>query len=557
VAGLDHLPPEKLVEALGHIADFVKHLSDKGMLDVLEHLPGVVDAFNDLGLKHLLKNPEGLKRFLQAFVNQGMQHLIDDPEKMEAILKIFNDLDARGLLDGGALNAYIQRSRGGPGGGAAGKDGSGGERSEGDGAGDSQVIRGGADGSGMSAADGRSGVSTEPELKTVVAAGKGLMDLFAEYKDLLEAMGLGDLLNDPSQLRKLFETMQQIKSALEDNGFGEFLKNPAGLAEFLANYRKVKAAFDEFGLGDLIDDPYFAKGWLKNYSRIQDAFKEAGLDYLLSSAGAMKDFLAKAAASGAALEGMGDLASKLSDLESELQQKDSALQRANAENQKLKKSLAAFEQLGSVDELQRLKDENITLRNKSKNASAINARIRELERELANKEQDRLDALEREKVMFSRYKELDIFKLDIIAREMKGVLKKVEITRNQSKSLKDQANKLKDYSDRRQIEGCGNEMLDGCRQTEAHIHDVLLKCFSETQRRHVGIATNNEYRADDRRDGRLLEGGTMIYNVQEEMEISAKASLVHVRGSPEVERTDYGSSKAAPAYRDDTLQGMG
>jgi len=510
VAGLNHLPPEKLVEALDQIAALVNHLSEKGLLDILKHLPGLVDAFNDLGLKNLLKNPDLLKKFLQAFVNQGMEHLLDDPEKMEAILKIFNDLDAKGLLEGSALNAYMQKADGGSG------------------------------------ADGAAG--GEPDLKRVLAAGKELLDLFAEYKDLLEAMGLGSILDDPSQLRKLFETLQIIKSALDENGFPDFLKNPKDFAEFLANYAKVKAVFEEFGLGELLEDPYNAKGWLRNYNKIQQAFKDAGLEYLLSSAGAMKDFLAKHAAAGDALEGMGDLASRLSQLENELQKKDSALQKAQAENEKLKKALAAYEELGTVDQILRLKDELIRLRGDSKVSAATNARISALERELANKEQERLDAMEREKVMFSRYKELDIFKLDVIAREMKGVLKKVELTEKQSKQLKDDAGRFKDYSDKRQVENHGNVLIDGCRQTEAHIHDVILKCFSETQRRHIGIATNNEHKADDRRDGRILEGGTMIYSVEDEMEIAAKASIAHVVGSAAIERPDYGSSLAAPAY---------
>jgi len=379
------------------------------------------------------------------------------------------------------------------------------------------------------------------------------MNLFAEYKDLLEAMGLGDILNDPSQLRKLFETMQQIRSALEENGFGEFMRNPKALAEFLSNYVKVKAAFDEFGLGELLDDPYNAKGWLKNYSKIQQAFRDAGLEYLLSSAGAMKDFLAKHAAAGAELDGMGDLASRLSGLEKELLKKDSALQKAQAENEKLKASLAAFEALGTVDQLQRMKDEIITLKDKSRNASATNARVTALERELANQEQDRLDALERERVMFCRYKELDIFKLDVIAREMKGVLKKVETTEKNCKQLKVDAGRLKDFSERRGVENHGDLLIDSCRQTEAHLHDVILKCLSETQRRHIGVAGHNEYRADDRRDGRLLDGGGMIYSVEDEMEVAAKASIAHVVATPGVERPDYGSSRAAPAYRSDAV----
>merc|ERR1712178_295318 len=196
-----------------------------------------------------------------------------------------------------------------------------------------------------------------------------------------------------------------------------------------------------------------------------------------------------------------------------------------------------------------MKNEIITLRDTAKNANAMNSRVRELERELANKEQERLDAMAREKVMFNRYKELDIFKLDIIAREMKGVLKKVELTEKQSKQLKADSTRFKDFGERKQIEGNSEVLLDCCRQTEAHIHDVIFKCFSETQRRHIGIAGDNEYRADDRRDGRIVDGGSMVYCVQTEMESAAKASLAHVRGG--VERPDYGSSRAAPMYKHD------
>merc|ERR1719502_1264650 len=149
---------------------------------------------------------------------------------------------------------------------------------------------------------------------------------------------------------------------------------------------------------------------------------------------------------------MGDMAARISQLEQEVQKKESALQRANAEIADLKKMLAAYEALGTVDQLQRLKDEVITLRDAMKNGSAMNSRIRELERILAQKEQERLDALAREKVMFSRYKELDIFKLDVIAREMKGVLKKVELQEKNVKQLKVDGERFKDYSDKKQVE---------------------------------------------------------------------------------------------------------
>jgi hypothetical protein len=128
------------------------------------------------------------------------------------------------------------------------------------------------------------------------------------------------------------------------------------------------------------------------------------------------------------------------------------------------------------------------------------------------------EAVEREEYLIERYKELDIFKLDQIARELKDVLKKVEVTEQHTKQLKNDARQFKDYHDKRRTEVDGDVIIDDCRQTEAHINDVILKCFNEMQRRHIGVATDNENRAKSRRDGRVLDGGSMFYKVDEDDE---------------------------------------
>merc|ERR1712232_442447 len=164
------------------------------------------------------------------------------------------------------------------------------------------------------------------------------------------------------------------------------------------------------------------------------------------------------------------------------------------------------------------------------------------------------DALLQWKFMFDRYKELDIFKLDVIARELKMVLKKVGRVEASTKSLRDDAGRvLKEFGDKQHFTEHSNTLQDQCKQAEAHIHDVIFKCFSEKQRMHIGVAIDNEYKADDRRDGRLLEAGSMIYSVQEEVDRSALASLPNV-GADQVERPDYGKSRAAKLHREDAVK---
>merc|ERR1712190_213751 len=181
------------------------------------------------------------------------------------------------------------------------------------------------------------------------------------------------------------------------------------------------------------------------------------------------------------------------------------------------------------------------------------SKISELEDRLISHEQQRQDALQQWKVMFDRYKELDIFKLDIIAREMKTVLNKVGLAEKSTKELQDDAKKLKDYGEKQKFNASGAEMQDQCKQIAAHVHDVILKCLNEKQRMHIGVATDNEYQADDRRDGRLQEGGSMIYNIKEEADKSALMSLANV-GAGKVERPNYGSSAAGRLSRDDAVR---
>merc|ERR1712232_1380876 len=119
---------------------------------------------------------------------------------------------------------------------------------------------------------------------------------------------------------------------------------------------------------------------------------------------------------------------------------------------------------------------------------SIQKDLAELQASLDEKEKERLEALERERLMAMKYKELDIFKLDIIARELKALDNELGSVGKQAKMLQNDSAKLRNYDEQQQLIPHGDKMLDQCRDLRAHIRDVINKCLSETQKMHIGVA---------------------------------------------------------------------
>lgn len=149
--------------------------------------------------------------------------------------------------------------------------------------------------------------------------------------------------------------------------------------------------------------------------------------------------------------------------------------------------------------------------------------LAELRRELEEKERERQEALERERLIAIRYKELDIFKLDIIARELKALDNELGLVGKEAKFLQQSAGRLKDFGEQQQIHQHGSKMLDQCVQLRSHIRDVINKCLSETQKLHIGAATDDPTAAGELKDGGVMSGWVC----------------------ESVDAPDYGSSKAA------------
>jgi len=136
--------------------------------------------------------------------------------------------------------------------------------------------------------------------------------------------------------------------------------------------------------------------------------------------------------------------------------------------------------------------------------------------------------------MAVKYKELDIFKLDVIAWELKGLDSKLGVLGSDAKGLRMTAGKLRSPDEQMMMGSLGDKMLDECKQLRAHIRDVIHECLSETQKMHIGVGIDDPLAA-----GVLQEGGSMAARVVEEV----------------TERPDHGNSRAGRLRQQDEVVG--
>jgi len=308
--------------------------------------------------------------------------------------------------------------------------------------------------------------------------------------------------------------------------------DPSKLAEVLSRYNAMRNVFEEFGFSELFEDPYTLKGFLRTYGRIREEFKNVGMEYLLDSPQAMKDFLAKYLSGQTELQDLQALREKLALLEAALAKSNKDLEAARTELASVKTELAAYKEIcPTLDELKKMKEEAGQFRTLKKLKRAQDKELEDLKKLLEDKERERAEALERERLMALKYKELDIFKLDIIARELKGLDNELTGVGRTAKNLLTDASRLRNLDEKEAIGPHGDHILDQCKDLRAHIRDVINKCLNETQRMHIGVAVDDHLAA-----GALKDGGVMAGWICEE-----------------VDRPDHGHSKAGKLCQNDAL----
>jgi len=283
---------------------------------------------------------------------------------------------------------------------------------------------------------------------------------------------------------------------------------------------------------ELFEDPeYSLKAFLRNHHRIRAEFDKYGLGYLFDSVPSMRDFLAKYKDMEQELKAMKEARAgeRLAQRDADMARLESRLLKKEEEIDDLKARLKEYEQLGDISAIKKWKADSDELKRLQRIYNSTSSRLAELERALEMKEKEREAALEKERLMSVKYKELDIFKLDIIARELKGLDNELGRVGSGAKSLGQDAGRLRNYDEQQMIGQHGMNLLDQCKLLRAHIRDVINKCLSETQKMHIGVGIDDYMAA-----GELKDGGTMIAAVFEE-----------------IERPDHGSSRAAKLRQQD------
>lgn len=356
------------------------------------------------------------------------------------------------------------------------------------------------------------------------------------FERVLRDEGMEHLLDDPPELGRLLRLIKSLMSTLETYGLKDAEKDPSLLAEILSAYRALQSAFREYDMEELFEDPEYAlKAFLRNHHRIRAEFDKYGLGYLFDSVPSMRDFLAKYKDMEQELKAVKEARAgeRLAQRDADMARLESRLLKKEEEIEDLRARLKEFEQLGDVSAVRKWKADAEELKRLQRIYNSTSSRLAELERALDLKEKEREAALEKERLMAVKYKELDIFKLDIIARELKALDNELGRVGSGVKSLSQDSSRLRNYDEQQMVSQHSNNLLDQCKLLRAHIRDVINKCLSETQKMHIGVGIDDYLAA-----GELKDGGTMIAAVYEE-----------------IERPDHGSSKAAKLRQQDERRG--
>lgn len=151
----------------------------------------------------------------------------------------------------------------------------------------------------------------------------------------------------------------------------------------------------------------------------------------------------------------------------------------------------------------------------------LEALVEALRGQVAQLEHERDESRAREKHMEQRYAELDVFKLDVIARELKSIDRQIDSLLFESKSLQQAAKKFSNYGDANTSAKAASILADASAKLRGIVRDVIERCLSETQKLHVGAAIQ-----DAKAAGVLKDGGGMKYIIAEGVHLDEESGGV-------------------------------
>lgn len=138
--------------------------------------------------------------------------------------------------------------------------------------------------------------------------------------------------------------------------------------------------------------------------------------------------------------------------------------------------------------------------------SQLNEELDRMKAEALQMEEESAKAKARERLLELKYAELDVFKLDVIARELKNIDKHVELIRSESKGLEVSAKKFQSFADQNTGAKVASSLLDFSGKLRGTVRDIIDRCLSETQKFHIGSALQDAKAAGVLKDGGRMAG---------------------------------------------------
>lgn len=146
----------------------------------------------------------------------------------------------------------------------------------------------------------------------------------------------------------------------------------------------------------------------------------------------------------------------------------------------------------------------VSLLEETRRCTEFQVQIRQLQAKISQLEGERDESRSEVRSLECRYAQLDVFKLDIIARELKNVDKQIDALLGDSKSLLQASKKFTDYAASQACSKLAMSTSETSTKLRGTVRDVIERCLSETQKLHVGAAIQ-----DAKAAGILKDGGCM------------------------------------------------
>jgi len=144
--------------------------------------------------------------------------------------------------------------------------------------------------------------------------------------------------------------------------------------------------------------------------------------------------------------------------------------------------LAKYEELGDIPTLLKWKHASAELKKHKQFRNQMNVELDELRFQVEEKDREKEEVLARERKLAVKYKQLDIFKLDNIARTLKALDGDLGAIGKQVSLLQNHSGKIVGINEQKAFTTHGEQMLQQTFLLRSKVRDLLTSCLTDAQR---------------------------------------------------------------------------